>query len=208
MKLLQDIETELHGEVKLHNFLTSDLGAPLPLHISLSRPITLPTAEKDIFLDKVSKAIRGSGVSPFAVVPRGLAWYKSPDSDRTFLILRVTAHNSSANDMTAPNPELLTILKRCNTVVTMFGQPPLYQQTRNEPVGTAFHVSIAWSFGLPAQEELSLKALKVIKQRRFASVRQWEIDVSAVKVKIGNVVSHVHLTGPKDIGVDDEIFER
>lgn len=179
--------------MQLHNFLTSDLGAPLPLHISLSRPISLPTSDKDRFYNHLRTSLQASGITPFSVTPRGLAWYKSPDSERTFLIIRVTTHDSSANDMTAPNPELLALLRRCNTVAASFRQPPLYQQTKNEPVGSAFHISIAWSFGLP-QEETSLRTLKVLKQRKYANVRDWEIEVSAVKIKLGNTVHHVALS--------------
>uniref|UniRef100_A0A8H7NMC5 U6 snRNA phosphodiesterase 1 n=1 Tax=Bionectria ochroleuca TaxID=29856 RepID=A0A8H7NMC5_BIOOC len=91
VKLVQDVETELQGKVKLHNFLTSDLGSPLPLHISLSRPLSLTTANKDDFLEKASGAIQAGAVAPFAVTPRTLAWYKSPDSDRIFLIIRVAS---------------------------------------------------------------------------------------------------------------------
>lgn len=206
--MLQDIEKELNGEIELHHFLTSDLGAPLPLHISLSRPISLPSADKDRFYENLESSLHASGIRPFTVTPRGLAWYSSPDSNRTFLIIRVTTHDSSTNDMTAPNPELLALLRRCNTVAATFGQPPLYQQTKNEPVGTAFHVSIAWSFGLP-QEVTSLRTLKVLKKRQFADVRQWEIDVSAIKVKIGNVVHHVALSrSSRDVGADGNLFER
>lgn len=200
------MENELEENIELHRFLTSDLGAPLPLHISLSRPLSLSTAEKDSFFLRLSHTLQTCGIAPFKVVPRGLAWYKSPDSDRTFLILRVTAYNASTNDMSAPNPELLALLKRCNTVATIFNEQPLYQQTHNEPVGSAFHVSVAWTFGLPS-DETSLKSLKVLRTKRFAEVMKWEIDVSAVKVKIGNAVHHVPLQGKKMAG-ESSVFER
>jgi len=192
--LLLDVEKELNGEVKLHKFITSELGAPLPLHISLSRPVALQTSDKDAFLTRITDSLSEGGVKPFNVVPRGLAWYKSPDSDRTFLILRVSSHNASTNDMTSPNPELMALLKMCNSVVSMFKQPVLYQASEDEAVGTAFHVSVAWCFGLP-MEETSLRSLKVLKTKEFADVRTWDIDVSSVKVKVGNVVKHVGLSG-------------
>lgn len=200
-RLLRDVEKELHHELPLYSFLTSDLGAPLPLHISLSRPMSLPAADKDAFLDRISSSVHASGIDPFSITPSGLAWFRSQDSGRTFLILRVTAYDSSANDMAVPNSQLLALLTRCNAVASQFGQASLYQQSSSEPVGTAFHVSIAWSFGMPGGET-SLKALKVLKQRRYAAVRGWEIDVPAVKVKIGNVVNHVPLSGGKTRTVD------
>lgn len=213
-QLLSDVERELGGSIPLHGFLTSDLGAPLPLHISLSRPLSLPTADKDAFLDRLTSSLQSSSTGRFSVTPRDLAWYRSPDSERTFLILRVAAGSSNnednEGDAAAPppwSPQLLDLLTRCNAAATQFRQPPLYQQTRDEPVGAAFHVSVAWSFGRPG-EEASLRALRVLRQRRrYAEVRAWEIDVPAVKVKIGNVVHHVPLSGPGRKGsVDGGLF--
>jgi hypothetical protein len=201
-QLLGEVEKELHHEIPLHGFLTSDLGAPQPLHISLSRPLSLPTADKDAFLDRVTSSIRTSGVRPFSVSPRGLAWYLSPDSDRSFLILRVdTAHESDSSTKEddapppSPNPELVALLARCNAAADRFDQPPLYQKRPSEGAGTAFHVSIAWSLGTTKTEETSLRALRVFAQRRHAEMRTWQIPVSGVKVKIGNVVHHVPLSG-------------
>jgi hypothetical protein len=42
----------------LHSFLISDLGTPLPLHISLSRPFVLTTDEKDDFSQRLSGIIK------------------------------------------------------------------------------------------------------------------------------------------------------
>lgn len=48
----------------VNSFLMSDLGVPLPLHISLSRPLSFPTEEKDEFSESVEKALRSSGIGP------------------------------------------------------------------------------------------------------------------------------------------------
>ena len=203
-QLLREVEKELRHEIPLHGFLTSDLGAPQPLHISLSRPLSLRTADKDAFLDRVTSSIRTSGVRPFSVSPCDLAWYLSPDSDRSFLILRVdTARDPGSSSATkkgealppSPNPELVALLARCNAVAARFEQPPLYQKRPGEGAGTAFHISIAWSFGTTKSEETSLRALRVFAQRRYAEMRTWQIPVPGVKVKIGNVVHHVPLSG-------------
>lgn len=184
----------MSSEIKLFNFLTSDLGSPLPLHISLSRPLSLTTGKKDEFLDKITESFNNSGIAPFAVKPQGLAWYRSPDSDRTFLILRV-ASGSGPSDQARPlNPELTSLLARSNTVATQFGQPPLYQKDTKEPVGSAFHVSIGWTFHLPG-DEMPLKTLRLFRQAKFDDIRTWEISVAGIKVKIGNVVNHVALKG-------------
>ncbi|RDA95567.1 hypothetical protein CP533_1233 [Ophiocordyceps camponoti-saundersi (nom. inval.)] len=184
-QLLSKVEVVVGQGIKLHRFLSSDLGVPLPLHISLSRPLSLRTANKDAFLDRLTQSIRAAGVAAFAVSPCGLAWYKSPDSDRTFLILRVAVK-------TGLNPQLTALLARCNTAVSLFGQPKLYQGTRDEAVGVAFHVSIAWTFGLPG-EEATLETLKLFKQKEFFGMSSWQIDVSGVKAKIGNIVTHIPL---------------
>ncbi|KAL6358959.1 hypothetical protein LRP88_09157 [Fusarium phalaenopsidis] len=201
-ELLADIEKQTSGEIELFNFLTSDLGSPLPLHISLSRPLSLSTGNKDGFLDRITQTFTSSGISPFVVRPRGLAWYRSPDSDRTFLILRVASGVSKAGSdneeaVRTPNPELTALLAKSNTIATQFSQPTLYQRNTNDvdtrdAVGTAFHISIGWTFHLPG-DELSLETLRLFKQSKFADIQDWEISVTGIKAKIGNVVNHIAL---------------
>ena len=187
------VEADLGDDIKLHNFLTSDLGAQLPLHISLSRPLSLATADKDAFLDKVTHAIRNGGTGDLVVHPSELAWYHSPESERTFLVLGVVATpGDRQDDPKATNAELTALLTRCNSVATLFGQPALYQGNGSEAVGSAFHVSIGWTFGLP-DEDASLRVPRLLAQARFRGVRAWQIEVSGVKAKIGNVVSHIPL---------------
>ncbi|KAF4592150.1 U6 snRNA phosphodiesterase [Ophiocordyceps camponoti-floridani] len=185
-KLLSMVEAEMGRGFELHRFLTSDLGAPLPLHISLSRPLSLRSADKDAFLDRLTQSIQTSGLGTFSVAPCGLAWYKSPDSDRTFFILRVAAAPKSNN------PQLTTLLERSNATANLYGQPTLYQKTRGEAVDMAFHVSIAWSFGLPG-DEASVETLKLFQHNDLTDLSKMRIDVTAVKAKIGNVVTHIPL---------------
>ncbi|PNY28350.1 U6 snRNA phosphodiesterase [Tolypocladium capitatum] len=195
------VGAELGDDVELHSSLTSDLGAPLPLHISLSRPLSLPTADKEAFLEKLTHALGGGGADAFAVRPGGLAWYPSPDSGRTFLTLGVATSGTHGDAEPAgddpanaepTNAELTALLRRCNAVATLFDQPPLYQGKRGEAVGSAFHVSIGWTFGLP-DEQAARRALRLPGRARFRGLRAWAIEVSGVKAKIGNVVSHIAL---------------
>ncbi|KAI1358704.1 U6 snRNA phosphodiesterase Usb1 [Xylaria arbuscula] len=134
----------------LTSFLTSDLGTPQPLHISLSRPIVLSTAQKANFLSDLESHIRSSSIAPFELTPLGLQWHRTEESSRSFLVLRVgsnpqhTGHKGKeqledredtnkktpniTNDKPTEsiNPQLKALLHRTNGVVTTYGQPALY----------------------------------------------------------------------------------
>ncbi|RFU73610.1 hypothetical protein TARUN_8613 [Trichoderma arundinaceum] len=185
-QLVRRVNEDIGPRVKLHSFLTSDLGAPLPLHISLSRPISLSTANKDEFLDQISSALHSSGVHQFSVSPKRLTWYKSPDSNRTFLILQVAGSSTPDNAATWSNPELMRLLKVCNDMVQSFNQPILYQNQGKDSADGAFHISIGWALDLHVDEE-SNKALEAFGDEEFLSINSWKIPVPGVKVKIGNI---------------------
>ncbi|KAK1458525.1 hypothetical protein CCUS01_09391 [Colletotrichum cuscutae] len=191
--LLDEI-APLLGTRELTSLLTSDLNAPLPLHISLSRPLSLTTAQKDAFLSALTSSL-SSATGEFGLSPRGLGFFKSPDSDRAFLVLRVACPAASSQgdtSSTGSNPQLRTLLNKCNDVAVRFGHPPLYQAHATELVDDAFHVSIGWAFGLPEEEEC-LRTYGLLKTPQFRGIRKWQIDVSGVKAKIGNVVTHIPL---------------
>ena len=60
------MEARSTPKAKLHGLLTSDLGASLPLHISLSAALSLTTENKDVFLDVLMSALgRVQGVCCF-----------------------------------------------------------------------------------------------------------------------------------------------
>ncbi|KAK2747424.1 hypothetical protein CKAH01_06601 [Colletotrichum kahawae] len=199
---------------KLQPLLTSDLNAPLPLHVSLTRPLSLTTAQKDDFLSALTSSV-SPATGPFALSPRGIGFFKSPDSDRAFLILRVADprasfsrdnNNASSSSSTGKNPQLGALLTKCNAVCLRFGQQPLYQARATELVDDAFHVSIGWTFGLPP-EDACMETYGILRLPEFAEVKKWEIPVSGVKAKIGNVVTHVPLRDvQKTDGEEDSLF--
>lgn len=49
----------------VHSLLHSDLGAQLPLHISLSRPVILRTEQRVLFTEALQKAIHDSHISSY-----------------------------------------------------------------------------------------------------------------------------------------------
>ncbi|KAK1981220.1 hypothetical protein LZ30DRAFT_720791 [Colletotrichum cereale] len=190
----------LLGSQKLYPLLTSDLNAPLPLHVSLSRPLSLATAQKGPFLSSLTSSL-SSATGDFTLSPRGVGFFKSPDSDRAFLVLRVADPAGSRNSTgtSGKNPQLRTLLTRCNAVALRFNHPALYQTHATELVDDAFHVSIGWTFGLPP-EDACLRTYALLKQPEFRGMRQWKIEVAGVKVKIGNLVTNVPLEPPSKGG--------
>lgn len=178
-----------HG---LPGFLTSELGAPLPLHVSLSRPFVLRTDEKDAFLDRLIQDTARCRVPAFALACHDLAWHRSSGSERSFLVLRVRG-------LSGTNDELSALLRACNRVVASYGQPELYSsrgpgEDESSDAIDAFHVSLAWSFTSPTAE-LSQKTAEVFARPEFrdAVLSRISIPVEGVKVKIGNVVTNIAL---------------
>lgn len=250
----------------LTSFLTSDLGAPLPLHISLSRPFVLRTEEKDAFHEELVQKIENScccssssgsssggvgggrgrgrgghsGMGSFALRVDGLGWFRSPDAERSFLVLRVCSSSATSTPAAAAtslaksgkreqggrtrNPELVGLLSACNAVVGAYGQPMLYARgprTKGHKAASAegevevddgkedgchdgaaaaavddgaFHVSIAWSFAEPTAD-IRARTAAVFAREEFQRgiVEAIRIPVDGVKVKIGNVVTHIAL---------------
>lgn len=209
------------------SLLHSELAAPLPLHISLSRPLVLAPGDKDAFLREVEGSVAGCsavttatataaataegsrgrpGAGGFGLVCTRAEWHRTAESGRSFLVLRVRSRHRGAADgdgdpSANPNPELTELLRRCNAVAARFGQPELYKWAEGEGkgerhVGEAFHVSIAWSFAEPTEELLSLTEQVFGDPAVQQKIQEIEIPVEGVKVKIGNVVTHVPLPQP------------
>ncbi|PHH66464.1 hypothetical protein CDD82_1545 [Ophiocordyceps australis] len=196
-QLVDLVATKLTDGFKLHSLLTSDLSAPLPLHISLSRPMSLPGAEKEPFLAHLRQLLHGlfvprrgqatSMTAAFTVCLTGLAWFPSPDSNRTFLVLRI-----ASTDAPDANPELAALLTRCNAIAARFRQSPLYAKTDHQEM--CFHISVGWILG---RLEQGSELATLTDKSPLRDALDWRIEVAAVKVKMGNVVSHIPLLGSR-----------
>ncbi len=204
---LQESAKAALGGAEVTSFLQSDLAAPQPLHISLSRPIVLASEEKDLFLGDVERAIEGSAIAAFTLRCSKAEWHRTAESGRSFLVLRVHGNQAAPGDDADPpgndnnrNPQLTELLRRCNLVVANYQQPELYQWAEDageRRIGDAFHVSVAWSFAEPT-EDLVKATEKVFDGREVKKrIQEVQVPVHGVKVKIGNVVTHAALRQPR-----------
>ncbi|KAL4916690.1 U6 snRNA phosphodiesterase Usb1 [Aspergillus aurantiobrunneus] len=192
--IISQTENTLQGKyAKLHSFLHSDLGAQLPLHISLSRPVVLRTEERQPFMNAFQSGLTNSELSPFNVQFEDLHWVSNYEKTRWFYVLRVKRpHNDCLN----------RLLRMSNRSLGIFGQPPLYEPVSDPKFGGSqdrkpdfhadytecFHVSIAWSLTEPSADVK--ERMRTIDLQRITAL---EIHFNCVKAKIGNNVSSISL---------------
>ncbi|KAF4769220.1 hypothetical protein HAV15_008473 [Penicillium sp. str.  len=181
----------------VHSLLHSDLGAQLPLHISLSRPVILRTEQRVLFTEALQKAIHDSHVLSFDVQPDTLYWSSNYEKTRWFLVLGVQRPSHDG---------LNRLLKLSNDTLARFGQPPLYataltqgKQTSvslrgkssslsGEDFSGCFHISLAWSLSEP-----SLKERERVAGVDLRALHEMRVGFDSVKAKIGNIVSSIPL---------------
>jgi hypothetical protein len=192
--------------------LRSELGAPLPLHISLSRTLQIKTPDREDFIDTLSSSLKKATVRPFNIQFGSLKWVSNFQRNRWFLVLGIT---KPAQD------ELNKLLRACNNAVEQCGHPGLYIGGRgdgpmedNEPLEHTtkrrrstqhaddkdnasgavdrtenFHISIAWNLEEPDPAWVAL--LKHIDVNKH--IHALEAPFDAVKAKVGNVVHSIDL---------------
>ncbi|KGO71491.1 Uncharacterized protein family UPF0406 [Penicillium italicum] len=181
----------------VHSLLHSDLGAQLPLHISLSRPVILRTEQRALFTEALQKAIHDSHVLSFQVQPDTLYWSSNYEKTRWFLVLGVQRPGQDG---------LNRLLKLSNDTLAPFGQPPLYATSSTQgPQSSAslrkgsssmsgedfsgcFHISLAWGLSEPSVKERERVAGVDVR-----ALREIQIGFDSVKAKIGNVVGSIPL---------------
>ncbi|KAL8803390.1 MAG: hypothetical protein Q9182_003188 [Xanthomendoza sp. 2 TL-2023] len=222
-KILTNAQAALPRDVRLHSLLKSDLGAALPLHISLSRTLMLATHQRQSFTDALQIAIEDSGVKPFSVTPDDLRWVANYEKNRSFLVVHV---KKPIGD------ELNKLLKLSNRVAHHYGQPSLYtspeesnhqvtMHTEHHPawkrsrpkavcsrhgknvanetsniykdMSAHFHISIAWTVEEPPVDLLRTIDTKV----DIEEASKLQVMVETVKTKVGNGVIVVPLASSK-----------
>ena len=187
--MIARVRSSLPSGVKLQSHLNSDLGAALPLHISLSRPLVLNTDNKDAFTEQLSRAITELHLAPFRVVPLQLVWVSNWEATRWFLVLKLDRPNGDA---------LNQLLHVTNITAARFGQPKLYDDLGSKPeekqgssldrpkdLSDNFHISIAWSISAPGDHSVS--DLDVLAKDTL------HIAFDNVKIKVGNGIDSVTL---------------
>ncbi|PWY71066.1 hypothetical protein BO94DRAFT_476806 [Aspergillus sclerotioniger CBS 115572] len=210
LSILGDVIDQINDRLdisttQLHSLLHSDLGAQLPLHISLSRPVVLRTEQRQPFLKEFQSALKESPIPSFDVSTKSLDCVSNYEKTRWFYVLR------------ADKPEednLNRLLRLSNRSLARVEQPPLYEtsqdvaavlesksrtaqpqvsrgtgQTRGD-YSHCFHVSLAWSLTGPSSEER-----EEIVSIDLQKVHGLNIRFDCVKVKIGNNVSSIPLFG-------------
>lgn len=166
----------------IHSLLENDLGVQLPLHISLSRPLALKTANKDTFLANLTTAITTTGVRGFSASSNKLTWHPNEDRTRWFLVLSLERPE---------NDELRNLLRVCNKLAGEYGQPLLYQTSARkgkevEVDDGKFHVSLAWSL---IEQNGEVEIGKEMKER----LKKLQMEFDEVKVRIGQDVTGIPL---------------
>ncbi|KAJ5085345.1 hypothetical protein N7532_010116 [Penicillium argentinense] len=212
LRLLADLIEEARGctphstsrdEAKggVVSLLHSDLGVRQPLHISLSRTLSLRTEQKGPFMDTLARDIGRSSIHPFTVSPATLKWVPNYGKTRWFLVLSVSKPQGD---------NLNRLLKLCNSTVAVFGQPPLYATSKSGPdsrqsnspepdcepqaagnggdFSQFFHLSIAWTLNEPDAQ--TCQRVSEIELKGVAGIG---IQFLSIKAKIGNRVENIRL---------------
>ncbi|KAL8961736.1 MAG: hypothetical protein Q9193_001755 [Seirophora villosa] len=217
--LLSRAHSTLPPDIRLHSLLESDLGAELPLHISLSRTLMLATHQRQAFTDDLEKAIGASGVKPFTIGLARLRWVSNYEHNRWFLVVQTEK---------PPGDELNKLLRPSNRVARSFEQPHLYTRqesltatspmdrkkgqsrfsrgkragllgaksqlssqssTMDEDASDHFHISIGWTLEKPYEDSSDAADVGIDEQVML----KLSVAVRTVKVKVGNGIVAIPL---------------
>ncbi|KAF1942639.1 hypothetical protein EJ02DRAFT_502722 [Clathrospora elynae] len=187
--------------------LLSELGASLPLHVSLSRTLQIKTEDREAFLETLRSSLRRAAVRAFHFDFYGLKWVPNFDRNRWFLVLRIKKPE---------HDEVNSLLHACNEAAENSGHPGLYTggegdgpmeenspntSSKRRKTGQAeqidrsefFHISIAWNLTEPDPEWTSL--VQSIDTSKYIQSAEGPFD--AVKARVGNVVHNIALANKR-----------
>ncbi|KAE8382206.1 U6 snRNA phosphodiesterase Usb1 [Aspergillus bertholletiae] len=186
------------SKVELNSLLRSDLGAQLPLHISLSRPVVLRTEQRQSFLETFQSTIQDSNIRAFNATTEGLRCVSNYEKTRWFYVLRVKKPE---------NDGLNRLLKLSNRSLASFSQPALYEASphilnadassstsiqwlrcSSTDYSNFFHISLAWSLTEPSPDEKD--QIASIELRELSNL---SVSFDCVKAKLGNNITSMPL---------------
>ena len=191
----------------MNSLLENDLGVALPLHISLSRPLVLKTAQKDNFLARLRQMVSDSNIKAFDTQPRDLAWHPNETRTRWFLVLRL---------QTSSGRELNKLLEASNGLARDFEQPVLYAEAAtlgSEASDEQFHISIGWALQRPPS--MDADAARSVRECRSSAsegaagvpyellgkASSLSLGFNEVKVRIGQDVHSIPLKTRRQTGL-------
>jgi hypothetical protein len=183
---LENIISAANTDNQIHSLLHSELGAQLPLHISLSAPLVLKTEQRSDFEEAVEEAIKSRRIPIFETTIQGVRWERNFDGTRYFLVLRISMDD-----------ELNMLLDCCNGCAKQFNLPLLYATGRTSEDRTdAFHISIAWQLAAPTLKHKVVIAHPGIEKLKKVVQVERTLGFEVVKLKIGNMVKDIPLRKP------------
>ncbi|KAI9732447.1 MAG: poly(U)-specific 3'-to-5' RNA exonuclease [Cirrosporium novae-zelandiae] len=204
---------ESHPSASITSLLMSDLNAPLPLHISLSRSLSLQTEQRHSFRLNIEEAVNNCGIRPFQITFTSIQWVPNYEQTRWFLVLGVEKPS---------NDGLNLLLGTLNQVCTSMELPLLYaspagkgkqgtlaqqgpKKATIEPPGPIksnppafpqphssipFHISMGWILSPPTPEMYAKTA-----ELDLSSLKKMTIKFTDLKVKMGNAVHPITFPG-------------
>lgn len=160
-------------EAVLENIDIPDVIVDCPddvCHVSLSKCLYLKEFQFDTFKSQIAKGL--ASVKPFSLAFAAIAPLTNEVGTRSFCSLEVGYGYN----------ELEKCMNIVDKVAERHRQPKFYQPPR-------FHASIAWSLKLSPIE----KAISLIPAEIEESLRQTQVPVSHVYIKIGKKVEKIRL---------------
>jgi U6 snRNA phosphodiesterase len=180
----------LDSGTKLNSLLVSPLGAPAPLHISLSKTLPILSHQRETFLNVLREKVQRVGSRIEVELDGGLHWASNEDKTRCFLIIK------PGNTWNKGKGGLFNLLSACNDAVkeAEINAAGLYDDV---PAGNGFHFSIAWCLGsgvgqdsTPIPVDILQKAWESEAGRVVAGI---VVSFDRIMARIGNTVHAIEL---------------